>query len=93
MESRVVNSTIMTLQHILHSRKVVKGVKCTRGTVRGILAKTRDIPDADGLVLGRRNNQVLLGVELRRHNIVRMSSKNGNAVSRCTVPDPNGLVV
>ena len=93
MESSVVDTAVMALKDVLQRGEVVKGIEGTRSAVRHVLAEARYVPDANSLILGCRNDQVLLRVELRGHHVVRVSSEDGNAVSRRAVPDANSLVV
>ena len=93
VERRPVDATVMTLQDPFDGRERVKGVKCSWRSVRGALAQRRDVPDTDCLIDGGRDDQVVTRVERGRHDVVRVSGQDGNAVSRRAVPDADSLVV
>ena len=93
VELSEVDTTVVTLENIFDSRERVVGVERAGSGIGGALAEPRYVPDANSLILGCRNDQVLLRVELRGHHVVRVSSEDGNTVSRRAVPDANSLVV
>lgn len=80
VERRPVNTPIVTLEDILDSGEVVEGVECAGRSVWGILAKSGDVPHAYSLVLGSRHDEILFGVELRRHHIVRVTGEYSDTV-------------
>lgn len=93
MELRPVHAAVVTLKHIFDGRERIEGLEPTGCRVRRALAQTGDVPDAHGLVHRCRDNEVLLRVEEGRHDVMGVSSQNGDAVSRRAVPDANSLVV
>ena len=93
VERRVVDSTVVAFQYIFHCREIVESVKSSGRRVRSAFSKTGNIPNSNGLIHGGRNDKIFLGVELRRHNVVRMTGENGYTVPRRAVPNPNGLVI
>ena len=93
MESREVDSSVVTFENVFDGRKVVEGIEGSGSAVGRVLAEARNVPDADSLVLRSGDDEVLLRVELRRHDVVGVSSEDCNAVTRGTVPDSNCLVV
>ena len=50
VEHRVVDSTVVTFQHVLHSREIVESIKGSRCRIRSAFSKTGDIPNSDGLI-------------------------------------------
>lgn len=76
MESGIIDTAIVTFKDILDGREVVESIKSTRSCIRCALAEAGDVPYAHGLILGCRNHEVLLWMELRRHDIVRVSGEN-----------------
>ena len=93
IEGGPVDAAIMTFKDILDGREIDEGIKRARGRVRGALSQTGNVPDAHSLVLRRGYDKIVLGMELRRHHIVRVASKDRYAVARGAVPDADGLVV
>ena len=93
MESGEVDSAVMTFEDILDGREIVEGIKRAWGRIRGALSQTGNVPDAHSLVLRRGYDKIVLGMELRRHHIVRVASKDRYAVARGAVPDADGLVI
>ena len=93
MECGKVDASVMTLQHVLDSREVVKSVKGARRAVGRVLAKTRDIPNPDSLVLRRRHDKVLFRMKLGGHHIVRVTGEDGYAIAGGAVPDTDRLIV
>ena len=93
VEHRVVDSTVVTFQHVLHSREVVESIEGPRCRVRRAFSKTGDVPNPDGLIHRGGNYEIFLRVELGGHNVVRMAGEDGYTVPRCAVPNSNGLVV
>ena len=93
VERRPVDAAVVTLKHILDGREVIERVESAWRCVGGVLAQSRDIPHAYSLVLGRRDDEVILGMELGGHDIMGVASKDGDAVSGGAVPDANRLVV
>ena len=55
--------------------------------------RTRDVPNADGAVQGAGNYEIFRRVEFGRHDVVRVASENGNALSRLPVPDADSVIV
>lgn len=93
VERGPVDAAVVPLEHVLDGREVVEGVKGAGRGVGGVLAQTGDIPNAYSLILRSGYDEVLFRVELCRHDIVRVPSQDGNAVSRSAVPDADRLVV
>jgi hypothetical protein len=83
----------MALQNVLDSRKGIKSFKVSGASTWLSFAKARDIPNTNGLVHGCRNNKVIFGMEVCGHDIVGMTSKDGDAVAGCAVPYADRLVV
>lgn len=54
---------------------------------------TGNVPNSNSLIHGGTNYQIVLGVELCRHDIVVVASQNGNASTRLPIPYANGLIV
>lgn len=54
---------------------------------------TSDIPNANGLIQRSTNYQILFWMELSTHDIMIVSSQNGNALTRLPVPNANGLII
>ena len=102
MEHGEVDTAIVAFQDVLDGGEGVEGLEAggshsaralvLRAAV-GRLAQTGDVPNSNRLVHRRGDDQVLLGVELGGHNVVRVAGEDGDALPRGTVPDANGLVV
>lgn len=93
MEHRVVYATVVALKHVFDGAEVVKGIELAGASLRRAFAEPRDIPDADSLVHGCGDDQVVFGMEESTHDVVRVSGEDGNAVTGGAVPDADGLVV
>ena len=93
VEHGIVDSAVMTLKNILHSRESVESVESTGRRVRGALAQARYIPDAYSLIHRRRYDKVFFRVKKSGHHIVRVPRQDGDAVARSTVPYTDCLVV
>lgn len=52
-----------------------------------------DVPNADGLVEGARNNHVGLGIEVNTENVVGMAIKGLDKGPRGDIPEAKGLIV
>jgi hypothetical protein len=96
MKHSPVDPAVVALEHVLDGREVIVRVELTARARRLLwraLAKTGDVPDADRLVHGGRDDEVLLRVEERAHDEVGVPSENGDAVARRAVPHTNRLVI
>jgi hypothetical protein len=58
-----------------------------------LLAQAGDVPHADRLVERGGDDEVVLGVELRAHDVVVVPCEHGDARARLPVPDADRLVV
>lgn len=102
MEHGEVDAAIVTFQDMLDRGEGVESLEAG-GTHRartlvlraavGRLAQTGDVPDSNCLVHRRGDDQVILGMELDGHDIVRVACEDGDALPRGAVPDTNGLIV
>lgn len=93
MESSEVDATVVSLKNIFYGGESVKGIKSSRLRVWRAPAQPGDVPNANSLVHGRTDDKVLFGVELGRHDVMRMSGQDSDAVARRAVPDTDRLVV
>ena len=105
MERSPVDATIVTFENVLdHGICVAEQVGLTTGAcdllfdahrLSGsvLLAQAANVPYANGLVHGSRDDEVLLGVELSAHDVVVVTGKDGDACSALPVPDTNSLVI
>ena len=102
MEHRIVDTSVMAFKNVLDCRERVEGFEiawsATSRTPRpwgigGTLPESRDIPNADCLIHGSRNNEVFFRVELSGHHVVGMASENGNTLTGSAVPDANCLII
>ena len=57
------------------------------------LSKSGNVPNSDGQIHRRRNNEVLGGVELRGHDVVVVTGQDSNAGSRLPIPNSDGLII
>ena len=93
VEHGIVDSAVMTLKNILHSRESIESVESTGRRVRRALAQARYIPDTYSLIHRRRYDKVFFRVKKSGHHIVRVPGQDGDAVARSTVPYTDCLVV
>lgn len=93
VERGEIDTAVVSFQNIFDRREIVESVERARRAVRRVLAKARNVPDANSLILRGRHDEVFLRMKLGRHDIVRVTSKNGDAVARRAVPYADRLVV
>jgi hypothetical protein len=103
VEGGPVDTTVVALKDILDNSVAASeevGVDLLReaedvvGGGGGRLATdATDVPDADGLVEGGRDNEVVRGVEGGGHDVVVVPSEDANALAGLPVPDADSLVV
>lgn len=93
VERRIVDPSIVPLQHVLDSREIVESLKRAWPRAGGGLAEAGDVPHAHGLVHRGGDDEVVLGVKLGGHHVVGVASQNGNAVARGRIPYADGLIV
>jgi hypothetical protein len=58
-----------------------------------LLSQAGDVPNADGLIEGGGNDEILFRMELGTHSIVIMASHSANQGAVLPVPYPDGLVI
>ena len=103
MEHCVVDAAIVTFKHMFDSRKVVKSFEiawttCTWHSswtwiIGWSFSKPRDVPYANCLIHRGWNYKVFFWMELCGHDIMWVASEDGNALTGCTVPDTNCLII
>jgi hypothetical protein len=93
MKGREIDASIVPFQNVLDRREGIERLEISRTRARGTFAERRNVPNAYGLVHRSRNDKVVFWVEKGGHDIMRVTGENGDAVSRCAVPDANRLII
>ena len=92
VEAHPVNSSLMAVQNLnafdLHSDEVAQIFSFGQ-----LLPEHREIPDPDSRIQRGRNNEILLMVELRAHDVVRVAGDNVHTSPALVIPNPHGLVI
>ena len=93
VELSKVDTTVVSLENIFDSRERVVGVERAGSGIGGALAEPRYVPDANGLVHAGRDDKIVLRMEGRGHDVVRMASQNRDALAGGAIPNTNRLIV
>jgi hypothetical protein len=106
MERGPVDAAVVALEHVLDDRvgvakevvlqaqRVVAAARAHHRARRDVLlAQARDVPHAHRLIERRRDDEILLEVEVGAHDVVVVARQHGDADARLPVPDANRLVV
>mmetsp|Transcript_21251 Transcript_21251/g.54262 ORF Transcript_21251/g.54262 Transcript_21251/m.54262 type:complete len:230 (-) Transcript_21251:30-719(-) len=101
VEGRPIDTPLVALQHVLddgvrgaeHVAAALRAARAPAADGDPLLAEARGVPNAHRLVERSGHDQILLGMEVRAHDVVVVPRQHRNARPRLPVPDSDRLIV
>ena len=93
MEGAEIDTSVMALEDVFYSGKRVESLEIVRSGAGSALSQTRYVPNAYGLIHGCGHDKIVLWMELGGHDIMRVTSEDGDAIAGGAVPYAYSLVV